>query len=295
MTIFGLRKESFTIRILERLEKWSTRFADLVLTANDAFRRLFVFRGCPEAKLEVVMNSPDEGIFTYLEAPTSAAARRDPARPYVIMYHGAIVARHGLDIAVQALADVKRVIPNAELHIYGRRTPFLDEVLAAAREGELQNSVRYHGPKNLEQIARAVDECDVGIVPNCRSVFTEINLPTRIFEYLSRGKPVIAPRTEGIGDYFSEEEITFFEAGNARDLSKSLQQVFVERELTEERVKRGQRVYLAHRWTEERARFETSVGELLSGNCQPKKVELKALAGPSATVAASGHDLRSEL
>src|SRR5439155_24815829 len=54
------------------------------------------------------------------------------------------------------------------------------------------------------------NDCDVGIIPNRRSIFTEINFPTRIFEYLARGKPVIAPLTTGIGDYFSKDELVVF-------------------------------------------------------------------------------------
>jgi glycosyltransferase involved in cell wall biosynthesis len=79
------------------------------------------------------------------------------------------------------------------------------------RERGLQEAVRYLGVRSLDQIVEAIDDCDVGIIPNRRSVFTEINMPTRIFEYLARGKPVIAPLTAGIQDYFSSDELLFFE------------------------------------------------------------------------------------
>ena len=79
-------------------------------------------------------------------------------------------------------------------------------VSASAADSGLQDSVRYLGPKNLEQIVEAIDACDVGIIPNRRSIFTEINTPTRIFEYLSRDKPVIAPLAPGIQDYFGDRQ-----------------------------------------------------------------------------------------
>jgi len=46
MTIFDLDQESWWVRILKRLEKWSLRLADLVLTVNLACEKLFVSRGC---------------------------------------------------------------------------------------------------------------------------------------------------------------------------------------------------------------------------------------------------------
>ena len=60
MTIFGLREQSFGVQLLKKLEKWSIRFADEVLTTNEAFRKIFVSRGCRPQKIGVIMNSPDE-------------------------------------------------------------------------------------------------------------------------------------------------------------------------------------------------------------------------------------------
>ncbi len=77
--------------------------------------------------------------------------------------------------------------------------------------------VRYLGPKRLEELVHEIESCDVGIIPNHRNTFTEINTPTRIFEYLALGKPVVAPRTLGIQDYFSPDALLFFESGNRKN------------------------------------------------------------------------------
>jgi glycosyltransferase involved in cell wall biosynthesis len=200
MTIFGLTRGSRAVRLLGTLEKWSIRFADAVLTPNAAFEKLFASRSCPANKLYVVMNSPDENIFKYRDVERQDAVLRDSTKPFVIMYHGALVERHGLDLAVQALDSVRRSIPTAELRVFGHPTPFVQSVMETVQARGLQTAVRYLGPKNLEQISEAIDACDVGVIPNRGSIFTEINMPTRIFEYLARGKSVIAPRTAGIRD-----------------------------------------------------------------------------------------------
>ena len=138
------------------------------------------------------------------------------------MYHGSLVERHGLDLAVMALRKIRESFPSVELRIYGRSTPFLERVMDSVRKSELREVVRYLGPKKLEQIVEAICECDVGIIPNRRSIFTELNTPTRIFEYLSQGKPVIAPRAPGILDYFGPQELVFFELGDADDLAAKI-------------------------------------------------------------------------
>jgi glycosyltransferase involved in cell wall biosynthesis len=181
-----------------------------------------------------------------------------------MMYHGSILERNGLDLAVQALGTIRRDVPSAELRIYGDATPFLDTVTEVVRKSGLEDRVHYFGTKRPEEIAAAIDDCDVGVIPNRRSIFTEINTPTRIFEYLSRGKPVITGRGAGVQDYFAEDALFFFELGDAADLARTMTHVFRHPEDVEKVVKRGQQVYLAHRWTEERRRLINRTAELLA-------------------------------
>ena len=262
-TIYNLKPESLAVRLLKKFERWSIHFADVVLTVNQACQKLFASRGCPPEKIHVVMNSPDEGIFKYRDAQRSLS-ERTRTEPFVIMYHGSLVERHGLDIGVRALGLIQEAIPLAELRIYGQRTPFLDRVLNSVQGSSLEKSVRYLGPRTLEQIAGAIDECDVGIIPNRRSIFTEINTPTRIFEYLSRGKPVIAPAVPGIQDYFSDGQLVFFQLGDANDLARRLEFVRLNPEAVAKTVELGQAVYRNHRWSEEQIKFTNLVDELLA-------------------------------
>jgi glycosyltransferase involved in cell wall biosynthesis len=264
MAIFGLKEHNYSVWLLKKIEKWSIHFADAVLTANAACLRVFSARGCPPEKITVVMNSPDEEIFQ--DRPSrSDLAGRDASKPFVIMYHGSLVERHGLDLAVMAMGKIRESIPSVELRIYGRSTPFLEQVMDSVRTLGLDEVVRYLGPKNLEQIAEAIRQCDVGIIPNRRSVFTELNTPTRIFEYLSQGKPVIAPRTQGILDYFGPQDLVFFELGDADDLAVKLEYVFRHPEEMVGLAERGQGVYKTHKWSNERLRFVSLVGGLLIG------------------------------
>src|SRR5438105_14288345 len=122
-----------------------------------------------------------------------------------------------------------------------------------ARRRGLEANIRYLGVRNLVQIVEAIRDCDLGIIPNHRNIFTEINTPTRIFEYLALGKPVIAPRTQGIRDYFGDGELIFFEVGDADDLARKIEFAFSNRGEVERIVERGQEVYLAHKWSREKS------------------------------------------
>jgi glycosyltransferase involved in cell wall biosynthesis len=266
MTIFNLNKTSLSVRILSWLEKWSIARADLVITVNIACKRIFGSRSCPPEKIGVVMNSPDGEIFPFRAARSYPSANRAPIKPFVIMYHGSLVERNGLDLAVNALARVQKGITSAELRIYGRNTPFLERVVEEACARGLHDCVHYLGSKSLDELVREIEGCDVGIVPNLKNAFTEINTPTRIFEYLTLGKPVIAPRTPGIQDYFSQESLLFFEPGNSEELAQKLEYAFSNYPEAVQTAERGQRVYLAHTWDRERQTLVNLVSDLLAGD-----------------------------
>jgi len=263
MTIFELPKQARSVDLLKFEEKWSIRLADSVITVNKACARIFSNRSCPSQKITVVMNSPDEEIFRFRDvSPVSNS--RNPNKPFVIMYHGSLVERNGLELAIQAFAMVRSSIPNAELRIYGSRNAFLDRMMESVKKQGLEGSVRYFGPKPLEKIVEAIEESDVGVIPNLRNIFTELNTPTRIFEYLALGKPVITPRAPGITDYFDEDSLIFFELGDAADLARKMEFVFNLPERAVDITRRGQEVHQAHMWREERLKLLALMTRLLN-------------------------------
>ncbi len=260
-TIFNFDKNSLSVRIIKFLEKWSIARVDSVITVNVACKRIFGSRSCGNDKIAVVMNAPDGTLFPFRmphSYPLDTSSKR-----LVIMYHGSLVERNGLDLAVAALAQVRKAVPGAELRVYGRSTPFLEQVMEDARNRGLQDGVRYMGPRRLEDLAQEIEQCDVGVIPNQRNAFTDINTPTRIFEYLALGKPVIAPRTPGIQDYFSSDSLLFFQSGNATELAQKIESVFSHRKDAVETAVRGQQVYLEHTWPQERQNLVNLVSKLV--------------------------------
>jgi glycosyltransferase involved in cell wall biosynthesis len=264
MTIFNMDERSFGVRVIRSLEKWSIARANLVITVNVACKRIFSSRSCSSDKIGVVMNSPDEEIFPFQTRPLRASLDQAPNRRFVIMYHGSLVERNGLDLAVDALALVQDAIPGAELRIYGHQTPFLERVMEQVRSKGRESNVKYLGPRNLEQLVREIEDCDVGVIPNHRNAFTEINTPTRIFEYLAMGKPVIAPSTPGILDYFTEDSLLLFEPGNSADIARQIEYAAHNYQDAVRIAERAQQVYLEHTWKQERGTLVELVSELLS-------------------------------
>jgi len=262
-SIFNLSEETLSVRLLKKLEKWSISFSDAVLTVNVACKKIYSGRSCLPEKITVVMNTPDEGVFPLLPPQANLRNNGNPGRPFTFLYHGSLVRRNGFDLAVDALDRVRKTISGAQLLVCGERTSFFDEVMDSARRKGIDTLVDYLGMQNRSQIVEVIGRCDLGIIPNHRNLFTEINTPTRIFEYLALGKPVIAPKAAGILDYFGSDDLIFFELGNADDLARQIEYVYFHPAEVQEIVRRGQEVYLAHQWKAEKMNLLHVASELV--------------------------------
>jgi glycosyltransferase involved in cell wall biosynthesis len=263
-SIFGLPVSHRVVRALKAIERWSTGFADLVLTPNLAFKQTFADRSCPPEKIQTVMNSPATTIFNPDRHPPRPE-RTGAEKPFVLMYHGLLVERHGLDVAIRAIALLRPKIPSIELHLYGEPTEYSPVIAKLIHELHLENAVFSHGYQPLERIAASIAQIDLGLVPNRLSVFTAINFPTRIFEYLAMRKPVIVPRTRGIGDYFQPDQILFFTAGEVADLADKIEWAYRHPDALQALMERGRAVYQRWTWNLEARRFLGLVENLVVG------------------------------
>jgi glycosyltransferase involved in cell wall biosynthesis len=260
-SIYGMDANDWKVRFLRRLERWSIGFSDLALTPNITFKNLFVARSCRAEKMQIVMNSPQQEIF-YPAHYAAAGTSLDRSGVFHVMHHGSIVHRHGVDLLVEAVARLRPTIPGIRLDIYGNATPFLDTVLERAQQLGIADIVSYHGAKSQSEIAAAILKCDVGVVPNRRSAFIEINFPTRLFEYLAMGRPVVAPSTQGIRDYFNSEQIFLFEPNDVADLAAQIGRVKEHPAKTLDVVRAGGRVYQKHLWNDQKSQFVNLVSTL---------------------------------
>jgi glycosyltransferase involved in cell wall biosynthesis len=269
-SIYGLRENHLVVAWLKQMEKKSIAFADFVITPNFAFKQLFTSRSCPLEKIQTVMNSPETGVFNSKnfngrQGCDSNGSTVQPMgkKSFALMYHGLIVERHGLDLAVEAIAQLNSKIPGITLHLFGERTEYLEKILALAQKLNIEDAIHFHGFKTLPEIAQHIIEADLGIVPNRLSVFTQINFPTRIFEYLAMNKPVIVPSTQGIRDYFKDDEILYFKPNNVNDLAAKIEWASQNPAELQCVLEKGRQVYEKNRWESEQEKFLDLVSGLL--------------------------------
>lgn len=260
MTKYAETKDSLLTKLLKWQEKVSIKFAHKIITTNKSFLDRFISRGCPPDKISIVMNSPQESIFN--KFITKSKIKSDENK-YVVMYHGIIIKRYGIEELVNAVNLLRNKIPEIQLRVYGTGED-LPLFLEMIQKLNLENIIKYFGQVSIEKIVETIPECDVGIIPNRLTPFTKINFPTRIFEYLHMKKPVVVPKTQGISDYFDEESIFYFDAGDAGNLAEVIFKVYTYPDGTAEVVNKGYKIYQNYRWEHQSQNLIKIYKELLN-------------------------------
>jgi glycosyltransferase involved in cell wall biosynthesis len=230
------RALGFVDRVLRAIEGWATRFADVVITVHEPYRRELLARGVPAAKTSVVMNSVDERLLP-------ACHDRTPDPRFRVVYHGTITPSYGVHLLVEAAAYLTEDIPDLAIEIYGVGDS-LPHVIARGRELGLGDRLHISGcylpqAEVLERVHRA----QVGVIPNLENRLNRFALSSKLFEYVALRIPVVAADLPTIRAHFSDREIVFFRAGDPRSLADGLRAVAQDPTAASERATAALRRY----------------------------------------------------
>lgn len=261
---YELSRDSWVIKFLCGVEAFCVASVDLAITTSIAFREAMIERGIDPEKIRIILNSPDETIFPELSEP-DAISNNGTLR---LIYHGTLVHRSGLDLALRAVARLREQIPGITLEVCGSGDA-AEDCRRLSRELNIEEAVHFNGHRPIEEIPDYVRKSDLGLVPNRKNPFTEKNLPTRIFEYLRMRKPVIVARTPGVEDYFGSDDLLYFTPGSEEDLARAIRQAYENPDETRAVLNRGVSIYDRHRWEHERKRFVSVLTSLVAGEPLP--------------------------
>ncbi len=279
MSKYGIKEESFAIRLLKLVERASMGFADQVITINEPISKLLESRGLPASKITVIMNTVDEGLFaSALKAP-AAVSSANQAR-FVMMYHGTLTHIYGLDLAIQAFAKAYREMPGAELWILGGG-PERAALQELARKLGVQEAVKFVGNVLPNEVPHWLRRCDAGVLATRSDVFLDYSFSNKLSEYIVMGKPVISSGLRTIRHYFSDEALAFFEPNDASDLAKQMLRLFGSAQLRGQLAAQAKQEYAPINWQVMKERYLRLMVTMLGRRAAPT-VQSAALANANS-------------
>jgi glycosyltransferase involved in cell wall biosynthesis len=236
------------VRLLARLEQASIRSADLAITCTEQMRAAFIARGAQGEKIEVILNSADEEIFDPQRHPPTGSG---PDR-FVVLSHGSIEERYGLDTAIRAVARLAGEVPGLRLDIFGEGA-YADELQELAEQLGIEDRVFFSdGLVPLDELLRAIATADAGLVAMKRDSFRDLTHTNKMFDFIAMRRPVIVSRTASVEAYFDESCFQLFESGDDRDLARAIRELHANAGLRERLVRRAAEVNEPYRWPRQR-------------------------------------------
>jgi len=252
---------SFAARLIRLQERLACRFANHVITVSEHWRQALIQRGVSDNKCSVVMNVADESIFRPSNGNHNS---RHSNNEFRLIYHGAIVERYGLDLAVQAIDRLRVEIPGVHLFLVGEGE-FLPALKELVEQLKLQEYVTFEPAHLIEELQGLLHSCDLGVVPYRNDVFTDGLLPTKLMEYAALGMPAVAGRTSAIRAYFIDTNTEFFEPGDVDDLASCILMLYTHPECMAALAKGSQKFTQRYNWAKISEEYVSLVERLGAG------------------------------
>ena len=258
MSKYGMKENSWSVRLLTYIEKISFNCADYVLAISDSIRDLLVERGLQRSKSVVIMNAVDEARFI---AASSGAAPGPNPRSFVMMYHGTLTPVYGLEIAIEAFRIAHVDMPESELWILGSG-PEQPRLAKMVKDYGLTGRIKLVGQVPSTEIPIWLKKCDAGVLPIRRDVFLEFAFPNKLPEFVVMGKPVLMARLKTIRHYFSEDALAFFEPNSPEALAEQMIRLYSDRALCGELAARARVEYKPLRWDVMKQRYLNLIADI---------------------------------
>ena len=184
----GVLTNRRVIAVLEWLELWAYRQAALVVVVSEGFRDDLIRRGVPADKVATIRNGADVERFAPGGDPAPGRARLGAAPgEVVVLYLGAHGISHGLDTVLDAAALLAGQPIRVALVGEGAERAAL--VARVEREG--LDNVAMHPGVPRDQVPELLAAADIALVPLRDVPLFATFIPSKIFEYLATGTPVV--------------------------------------------------------------------------------------------------------
>ncbi|RKX91829.1 MAG: glycosyltransferase WbuB [Spirochaetes bacterium] len=205
------KKKNVFYKALLFLEKFSYKFADVVIVTNNSFKEIGLKRNNVDVKkVHVVRSGPDISVVH----PYRKNKNFRKGKKYIIGYVGKIDKQDGLSnlvTSVDYLVNQKK-FDDFRVLIIGNGTE-LNNIKRMVSQKELDEYFIFYGPEyNKKRLFTLLSSVDICIDPQPTSDFQNRITSLKIMEYMALGKPIVQYRS--IEGEYTAKNASFYVENN---------------------------------------------------------------------------------
>jgi glycosyltransferase involved in cell wall biosynthesis len=258
-TKFGGPPGTLPWRAVAAAEQASIRFADFAFTCTNEMRDAFVGRGAEPDRLGVVLNSSEEDVFDVERHPPRGSGGGE----FVVLCHGSVEQRYGIDTAIGAVALLRDELPDLRLRIMGDGS-YVEPARALAAKLGVADRVTINGRwVALAELVDAIAGCDAGLVAMKRDAFRDLTHCNKMYDLVTMRRPVLMSRTRSVEAYFDEESFEYFASDDPRALAGAIVRLHRDPARRAARVRHAARVLEPYRWPRQREIYRAYIERVL--------------------------------
>ena len=210
--------------LLRRFERLNQRAADFVFVVSDVERRNLINRHVGSEKIIVNPNGVDIDRFKPGLGGRKVRRALGIKDKIVVGFVGTFGPWHGAPVLAEAACNVR---PASRFHFLfigdGDGRAEAENIVEAAGA-----NATFTGRVSLEEVAACLDACDILASPHVGSSDGSefFGSPTKLFEYMSMAKPIVASRLGQIADVIVDDENGLLvQPGDAGALARAIEKL----------------------------------------------------------------------
>ncbi|WP_396278360.1 glycosyltransferase [Glutamicibacter creatinolyticus] len=182
--------DSERFKLAVELETLVATEADQVFAITEEVREELVARGVERERIEILPNAAN--IFQYVPLPSERSRAKNHKRPgeYLLGYAGSLVGYEGLDLLVDAIAELPESLDHVGVLVAGDGAELAALRSRTERLG-LTDRVRFVGRVPNDRVNDYLSIFDAVVCPRKSNQITELVSPLKPIEAMSAGRPVL--------------------------------------------------------------------------------------------------------
>ena len=232
-------EDSWKYKMVRASETWACGKVRQVIVICNGLKADLASRGIPESKINAVFNGIDPDDFHSSSADLETAKSLRLAGKKVLGFVGSFYRYEGLDLLIEAMAEVARARNDVSLLLVGGGE-MEHELRSQVERCQLQDRVIFSGRVPHDEITKMYSLIDVLVYPRYSMRLTELVTPLKPLESMAMRKPLIASDIGGHRELIQNGQTgLLFKPSDVSALARAIEQLLDDTELRERLGQQG--------------------------------------------------------